>query len=182
MDLVIDIQCCKDAKSSFVAKEVAVVSIEGNHIAHWLVLPPYSAKKLPINIRAENKWLRQSLHGLDWEEGFITKTALHANLNQITKNFDKVYVRGKEKKRILEKIILNEIINLEEDTDNPSFDSLPWNDSFCLIHSTRMTHVAYNCALNYANRLRNWLREQPLDLTINKNEQFTDIEDIINGT
>ena len=101
MDLVIDVQCCKDAKGEFVPKEVAVVSIDGQHIAHWLVLPPYSAKKLPLNIRWENKCLRQSHHGIDWDEGFVTRSSLYAHLQQLTKHFDKIYVRGKEKKKLL---------------------------------------------------------------------------------
>ena len=73
MNLIIDIQCCKDSKKGFIPKEVAAVSSEGNHIGHWIVLPPCLAQKLPFDIRAENKWLRQSLHGIDWKDGLITK-------------------------------------------------------------------------------------------------------------
>lgn len=177
MDLVIDIQFCKGAKNIFIPKEVAVVTLEADQISHWIVLPPHSAKRLSQNIREENKWLCQSFHGIDWDEGFISKTNLIHQLRKITKHFEKVFVRGKEKKKFLEQIILNEIVNLEEQEDAPSFDNLPWNDSFCMIHATRMTHVAFTCALNNATRLKKWLLLQPKDL--GKDEQFTDIQSFI---
>lgn len=179
MDLVIDIQCCRDAKNNIIPKEVAVISLQGNHLAHWIVLPPYSAKKLPLKIRDENKWLRQSLHGIDWEEGFVSKKILYENLRNITKNYDKVYIRGNEKKKLLENIILNEIINLEEDEDTPSFSKLPWDDSFCVMHATRMTHVAFQCAFNHATRLKKYLLTQRKE---KENEQFGDIADFIHCT
>lgn len=177
MSIIIDIQFCKDAKNSFIPKEVAVLSLDCNHLAHWIVLPPYRATKLPLKIRNENKWLRQSLHGLDWDEGTVSRKALCENLQQITKNYDKVYVRGEEKKKFLDTIILNDVINLESNEDNPAFKELPWNDSYCMIHALRMANVGFNCALNNTHRLKKWLLEQPNDLAIN--EQFGDLEDII---
>ena len=177
MDLVIDIQCCKDAKNHVVPKEVALISLQGNHLAHWIVLPPYPARRLTVQTREENKWLRQSLHGIDWDEGFTSRKVVQDQLREITKNYDKVYVRGKEKKNLLENILLNGIINLEEDDENPAFGSLPWDDSFCIFHATRMTHVAFQCAYNHVVRLKKYL----LDERKKTDEQLGDITSFIQG-
>lgn len=179
MDLVIDIQCCKDAKKNSLLKEIAVLTVEGDHVAHWIVLPPYSAKKLPSEVRRENQWLAKNYHGLDWDDGFVYKSALYRNLISITKNFGRVFVRGGEKKKLLENIISNEIINLEGDEDHPAFHDLKWIDSFCMYHSSKLNHISYRCAFNNAVRLRNWLREQPKDSTSLHDEQFRDFTDTL---
>lgn len=100
MDLVIDIQCCMSADNSHLMKEVAVLSLTNDYVGHWLITPPYTAKKLPIDIRKTNKWLSLHKHGIEWEDGYITKPAFINHLRQISKNFEKVYVRGREKKKI----------------------------------------------------------------------------------
>lgn len=54
MDIIVDIQFCKDCNDKSIPKEIAVISLEDNFIAHWLVLPPYSLKKLGDKSRQQN--------------------------------------------------------------------------------------------------------------------------------
>lgn len=165
MDLVVDIQCVMNVNNTYIPKEVALLSLADAYIGHWIVAPPYSAKKLPISVKRTNKWLSRNKHGLEWEDGFITRPALVSHLREICKNVEKVYVRGAEKKKILENIILNEIINLEEDEEEkiPSFADLAWSNTYCILHASRPNaSVAFSCALNNAVRLKNWLKTYQL--------------------
>lgn len=165
MDLVIDIQCVMNANNQHVSKEVAVLSLTDDYMGHWIVAPPYSGKKLPHAVKTTNKWLSRNKHGLEWENGYITKPSLISHLREITKKFEKVYVRGNVKKRILEAIIFNEIINVEDSSDAddeeklPSFAELTSSNTHCILHATRTnSKIAYSCALKRVARLKNWLK------------------------
>lgn len=180
MDLVFDIQCVMNANNIHIPKEVAVVSMSDDYIGHWVVSPPYTGKKLPNIVKTTNKWLSRNKHGLEWEDGYITKPALINHLREITKNFDKIYVRGSEKKKILESIVFNEVINLEEEREEnfPNFATLAWSSTCCIFHSSRRkATVSFSCALNKAIRLKNWLK------TLRENdEQLRNIECALGDT
>lgn len=182
MDLIIDIQCCKNKKNKHIPKEVAVISKNGNHLAHWIIQSPHIAEKLPLEIKRENKWLRHNFHGLDMEDGFVSRTSFNKSLGNISKNFGKVFVRGKEKKQILQGIIPNEIINLEDDKENSSFNDLPLDDTFCIYHSTLFCHKTFNCALNNVVRLKKWMTSPTRDFKQVNNEQLRDIAFVITDT
>ena len=85
MDLVVDIQCVMNANNTHVPKEVALLALADDYIGHWIVAPPYSAKKLPISVKSTNKWLSRNKHGLEWEDGYITRPALMSHLREICK-------------------------------------------------------------------------------------------------
>lgn len=189
MDLVIDIQCVMNANNQNVPKEVAVLSLTDDYMGHWIVAPPYSAKKLSNAIKTTNKWLSRNKHGLEWEDGYITKPTLVSHLREISKKFEKIYVRGSVKKKILEDVVFNEIINIEDcDGDEgeklPSFAELTWSNTRCILHGTRINStISYSCALNRAVRLKNWLkscRQKSFeDIT---NEQFRNFENALVDT
>ena len=175
MDLVFDIQCVKNANNIDVRKEVAVVSVLDDYICNWILAPPYTSKKLPNNIKTTNKWLSRNKHGLEWEDGYITKPALTNHLREITKNFDKIFVRGNEKKKILEGMVYNEVINLAEEREDesfPAFAELAWFNTRCILHAARRkSSTPFSCALNRAECLKNWLKKER-----ENNEQFRDFE------
>lgn len=174
MDLVADIQCVMNANNVHVPKEVSVVSLSDEYIGHWIIAPPYTGKKLPNNVKTTNKWLFRNKHGLEWEDGYMTKPALVNHLREITKNFDKIYVRGAEKKKILESLVFNDVINLEEDQEEryPAFNELMWSSARCILHaSRRQSSVTHSCALNRAVRLKNWLKS-----TRENDEQLRNLE------
>lgn len=175
MDLVFDIQCVMNANNVHIPKEVAVVSMSDDYIGIWILGPPYTGKKLPINVKTTNKWLSRNKHGLEWEDGYITKPALTNHLREITKNFDKIFVRGAEKKKILENMVYNEVINLEEERDGesfPAFAELALSNTQCILHAARRkTSTYFTCALNRAVCLKNWIKAER-----ENDEQFRDFE------
>lgn len=169
MDTVVDIQFFKDINNTVVPKEVAIVALDANFIAHWLILSHTPIDVLSKSVRRENNWLTKHQHGIDYFDGNVTLSKLYKTLRDLTKNTGKIYVRGKEKWLILNRITARDVINLEYDMECPSFDKLPWSDNFCLHHAVKLPHLKYSCALNNAVRLKSWLS--------NKRENYKRIEE-----
>lgn len=160
MDLVVDIQFCKSSENNYTPKEVAVVSLNTDSLSHWIVLPPFSIKKLQCSVRHQNNWLASNKHGLHWLDGDITEKKLVKNLQDISKLADKIYVRGEEKQKFLQGIVTNDIINLEEEPNFPSFKNLQWTDTYCIQHSLKFCYLTYTCALNNAARIKSCVLKQ----------------------
>lgn len=166
MNLVVDIQFCKDCNDKSIPKEIAVISLEENFIAHWLVLSPYSIKKLDDKTRQQNNWLYKHHHGITWSEGDTTQKRVKENLREIFKCSDKIYTRGREKVLFLQDFTTSEIINLEENEACPSFHNLPLTSTYCIYHAKKFEYLTFYCALNNASKLKHWLssqNEQPTD-------------------
>ena len=51
MDLVIDIQCLKDTENNNTAKEIALVTLNGDFHRHWLVFSTACVDDLSDEIR-----------------------------------------------------------------------------------------------------------------------------------
>ena len=180
MALIIDMQFFKDGHNSFVPKELAVTSLNNNFTGHWIVKSSTSIQNLSADVRKENNWLTEHYHGLDYFQGDISLNVLRKKIRELSKkNNGRIFVRGKEKWLILQKLTLREIINLEYDIDCPSFDNLPWSDAYCIYHGMKTSYLKYACALNNVLRLKSWLLSrdpsrglespyQPLDLSYNE--------------
>ena len=59
MDLVIDIQCLKDAENNNAPKGIALVSLNGDFQGHWLVGLTACVDNFSDEIRRQNNWLTQ---------------------------------------------------------------------------------------------------------------------------
>lgn len=157
MNIVVDIQFLKDAKNTVTPKEVAIVALDNNFISHWIISSKDPIHTLSNSARKENNWLTKHHHGLDYFDGDVSKNKVFKVIRDLTKRVEKIYVRGKEKWLLLQKITSCNVINLEYDAECPSFDKLPWCDNFCLYHAIKLPHLKYSCSLNNAFRLKNWL-------------------------
>lgn len=186
MEVIIDIQFCKNSDNKNIPKEVAIVSVNDEYTGHWIVLPPYSVKRLHLDARMQNNWLTQNHHGLTWFDGDVTHKSLQKNLNDIAKQVGKIYVRGRDKVDFLQTFLINEIINLEDDETCPSFENLTWRNYYCIKHALKFCYLSYSCALNNAYKLKVWLKHQRTVVTLSEHkenkivakedEQYTDIE------
>ena len=179
MDLVIDIQFCKDANDKNVPKEVAILALNKDFSSHYMILPPYSIKKLPSKVRCQNNWLMQNHHALTWLDGDVSQRTLQKNLETISRYSNKVYVRGREKLVFLQGVIHNEIINLEDDDNCPSFENLDSTGKYCLQHGIKSPDLSFHCAMNNAGKLKFWLN-QIKTLEDNNIDIFLSIENIDN--
>ena len=156
--IIVDIQFCKDCNDKSIPKEIAVISLEDNFIAHWLVLPPYSLKKLDDKSRRQNNWLHKNHHGTTWAEEDVTQKRVRENLKDIFEYSGKLYVRGRDKVLFLQDFSTNEIINLEENDACPSFHDLIWTNTYCMYHAAKFSYLSLHCALNNAAKLKNHLK------------------------
>lgn len=179
MDLVIDVQFCKDANDKNVPKEVAVLALNKDFSSHWMVLPPYTIKKLPSKVRCQNNWLMQNHHGLTWLDGDISQRTLLKNLESISRYTNKIYVRGHEKLVFLQGVVHNEVINLEDDENCPSFENLSSTGKYCLQHGIKSPYLSFHCAMNNVGKLKFWLNQRKT-LENNNIEILLSLENIDN--
>lgn len=169
MDLIVDIQFCIDMRGKNIAKEIAVLALKNNYVAHWIVSPPYSIQKLGDEVRRQNGWLQKNIHCIPWTDGDVSQTRVKKNLSEILRNVGKIYVRGREKVAFLSDLTISEIINLEENDDCPSFEKLTWVDTYCLYHASKFGYLGFSCAFNNAAKLKFWLKKSQ---KTNNDEQF----------
>ncbi|XP_036150639.1 uncharacterized protein LOC118648436 [Monomorium pharaonis] len=164
MDIVIDIQGFKDTEESFFPKEVAVVSVNTAHCAHWIIAQPYSFTELSTRSKSQNNWLSKNFHGIEWFEGDTPYKNLCRHLRAVTQLTNRIFTRGADKSAFIQRITSRNIINLEEEQECPSFHRLPQLEQTCLIHNikSKTNNREYTCALNNALRIRKWLKDYGL--------------------
>lgn len=164
MDFVIDIQGFKDAEESFFPKEVAVVSVNSAHCAHWIITQPYSFTELSARSKSQNNWLSKNFHGIEWFEGDTPYKNLCRHLRAIAQLTNRIFTRGADKSAFIQRITSRNVINLEEEQECPSFHRLPQLEQTCLIHNikSKTNNREYTCALNNALRIRKWLKDYGL--------------------
>lgn len=164
MDLIVDVQFCRDVNEKLIPKEVAILSLKENFLAHWIVSPPHSIKKLNNTVRKQNHWLLRNKHGFSWLDAGISQKNLRKSIRNISEHADKIFVRGKDKKVFIQEIVTNNVINLEENDTCPSLANLTWVNTYCIHHSVKFCYLTYACALNNTAKLKLWLtnREETL--------------------
>lgn len=156
---VVDVQFLKDARDEYSPKEIAIASVAGEYFAHWVIAPENDLTTLSEEARKKNAWLATHHHGIDYFEGESRLEQVSMTLRNLCKKFEKIYVRGNQKRDFLRKIVARDIVNLEEDASCPTLDSLPINDTRCLLHGYLLKDGKnFKCALNNACRIKDWLR------------------------
>jgi len=160
MDIIVDIQGFKDVEESFFPKEVAIVSINNAHYAHWIIAQPCSFTELPARSKSQNNWLSKNFHGIEWFEGDTPYKNLCRHLKTIAQFTNQIFTRGKDKSAFLQRITSRNVINLEEEKECPPFHQLPQLEQACLFHSikSKTNNQEYTCALNNALRIRKWIK------------------------
>lgn len=160
MSVIIDIQGLKDKCNNFLPKEVAIVSLTDDYIGYWLVKPPCAYADLPPNIKRQNAWLKIHCHGIAWSEGDTSLEAIEQILKKTAEQADRIFTRGSVKSTYLTNLTGCFVVNLEEeDNEHPtSFKRLDsGRGTRCIYHSLLHTRPSYNCSLDYATRIKEWL-------------------------
>ena len=108
MEYVVDVQGFKAADNEFVFKEVAIAALEDDPTPSvYSFKSPYRWDNLPSECKSTNRWLELNYHGIPWSSGEIPYTKLVESVQYGLINAKKVYVKGLEKKRWLQGILLN---------------------------------------------------------------------------
>lgn len=168
MAFVIDVQFVKDKFNKHIPKEVTIVSLNQEFLAHWIITPPHHhTTQLPSNVIRQNNWLKHHHHGLDWHDGNVTKSSLIRSLREICGNCEFVYVRGLYKKIWLLETITNNIIDLScERFKCPAFHDLVSGGKHCMSHGVKPHYLKYTCALNNATLLREWIKNHLSEIQV----------------
>ncbi|OXU17871.1 hypothetical protein TSAR_001538, partial [Trichomalopsis sarcophagae] len=87
--------------------------------AHWIIASTCNTRFLKKDILRENNWLTLHYHGLDWYDGDVSLKKIYKTMHDICRKANKIYVRGEEKAKLLNKITTREVINLEEAYECP---------------------------------------------------------------
>lgn len=158
IDYIVDVQGFYDRHGEFLPKEIAVLGIDCRVFRHWIVkynVKEHSIINLPVSVLASNTYLTCHHHGLEWYDGESNLNDVYMTLRKITRNALRIYVRGYQKKELLQTMLGRQILNLEE-YRCPSFKNLPQgNEHFCTEHAEMKQYFA--CALAYTYKLRDWL-------------------------
>lgn len=129
---IIDIQCILGINNKYFIKEMSIVDTETWTTQHWIFK---NSKLLQDNkSRKTNKWLERNYHQLSIEYGDIEYEELSRILNSL--KFDCIYVKGEQKKQLLNEYIQHlTIINIE-DLGCPRLDQICDEETLpcCIFH------------------------------------------------
>lgn len=126
---VIDLQGFQLGRS-FVVKELAIY--DGNRLAHYVFKPPIPYINLSYKDRRRVNWLERNHHSLRYSDGHVHFSEFPLILKRFTKNFQKVYVKGHQKKDILKLYLDIPIVNLENFKNTPALRETVSN--CCMYH------------------------------------------------
>lgn len=112
MNLILDLQCFRLEKNTFVVKELA--GYDGQKIFHVVFKPPFPFDMLSLDLQKQAKWLTNNHHFMEWCAGSIPLHLFDKILQDITVSADRVYVKGKEKADYIRKLISTPVIEFEE--------------------------------------------------------------------
>lgn len=163
----VDLQGFRGENKQFIPKEVAVISADGNNLAIFILKPPENYAKQSYNVKKSIKYLENKHHGLAWTSGSVNFEEFHTEVARILENFEKVYVKGQEKKEVLS--FLNKTVVNLEDLECPSLKVLKKRTVAvrCLNHNIREPFCALENVLILSDWWRNEYTGSPESATIN---------------
>lgn len=165
MDYVIDIQGVRDKENKFIPKEVTFVSLLGQVSGHWIVSPPYPYNELTCDLKTTNDYILKNLN-IQWFDGDISIRKLLYHFSNLAREASRIYVKGAEQARYVEKKIARSVINIDDYTTTASYCELKRKFScekkVCFHHAFqaqkhRCDDFQDTCSLRRVNLIKNWL-------------------------
>lgn len=157
MNFVVDIQGFTYKESyNFLPKEVAILTVHKEYLAHWIVSPPVPFSALRKVSKLSNTWLSDNLHGLEWVEDGISIHQLHSKLRRIARVASTFTVFSKDVAEYLQDIVGRSVITLANDPECPSLCKLKSQDQFCIYHGIERSQL-FNCAVNNVYKIREYV-------------------------
>jgi len=155
--VVVEIECLRGIDSKLVIRELAVA--HRDCVECYQFLPPQ--QKEPPEARIHNSWIKRNLNGLSWSMGYIPYEYLPIILRRISRRFDKIYIKGLEKKTMLSNILgsSNQIIDLDS-ISAPKYKDLKQELSAkCVFHFGNNKQ----CALDKSLKFYMWLLRKKIE-------------------
>jgi len=166
---IVDFQAFKDEYNRYILKEMAIISVHTNEVAHCLIKPPHVLSKLSSNSRASVKYLQRNHHGIFWEDGYTSYTEAIRLLKDITENAEKILIKGLERARYIETITGKPTVDFDS-LHCPRAKQLPCISSApdCFYYRHTSTYQAYfeACSLKRVYKLKRWYLEYLKSTTV----------------
>jgi hypothetical protein len=110
-----DVQMLRGKYGEYVVKEFSVFDARRDCIPKTRTfLPPYNEDKIPHEYLQQNTYVTQHVHGLPWNSGTLPYFFRRYVIQELTEGYSRLYVKGEEKKRLLQTLVENvEVINIE---------------------------------------------------------------------
>ncbi len=152
-----DVQMLRNAEGSYIVKEFSVYDAEWDACKTVSFLPPHAESLLPLRYQTQNTFVTNHINGLAWDSGYIPYDQCHQTLYELTKTYTFIYVKGEQKRKLLNSILNREfgIFNIE-DLGCPKLSNLP--RLVVPYHGIDHLGVPYHaCAEINARRIGLWL-------------------------
>lgn len=154
--LIVDLQFVIGNNNQYYLKEMAT-----NHNTSIITMlyhfkPPYPKEELNVIAKNQNNYNQENINGLNWSDGQINYNDIPAIMESFS-IYDKIYVKGLQKKTFLEKYLTNQIIDWENDI--PPLTKLLNYDSYCQIHLKSDSHKKKCAVKNCINILMHGLKQ-----------------------
>ena len=111
MATLIDFQFMQ-TESGYILKEIAIIDTD-MRISNYIIKPPFHYSQLTHRERKQLKWIQCNYSNLSWASGEYAFESIEKILTQELGKSTKIYVKGNEKKKLLEKYSIY-AINMED--------------------------------------------------------------------
>lgn len=164
---VIDLQGFNYGNDSYMWKEISIFDTSNEKYSHKMIKMPHQLSLFNEVIQTHMDWLRDYVHGLDWNSCYGDFLLYEELADFIKKRVDNevILVKGAEKKKWLETFLSNQIIDLH-DEGCPNLEEL--KSVFKSYHCNEHYFNTLNCSLENVYFLYYWYvyckKINPLDI------------------
>jgi len=155
---ILDIECVLGTNSKYLIKEMSVIDTNSCATQHWLFKHSSSTVQ-NAKSRRVNLWLLRNYHQLSLDCGDVEYKEIERILNSL--KFDIIYVKGEEKRQIIEKFIPQiKVINMENlgcprlNTILNDYNERDFSFQPCCIYHSYLN--PRNCTFNKIFALKKW--------------------------
>ncbi|KAK3919706.1 Calbindin-32 [Frankliniella fusca] len=152
-----DMQMLRGAKDEYVIKEFSLYSSQYDGSRGTTIFkPPYAETILTPEQRKRNTYISRHIHGLKWNSGTVPYEHLGDMIQDLLRDYNRIYVKGVEKLRLLLGYAPPGVLvyNIERD-GCPRLKTLP--KLFVSFHgSEHSVFPIHNCAELNAKRIGLW--------------------------
>ena len=146
-------QCFKNDQNEFIVKELTILKREGAP-ENFLFLPPYPENQLSSRTQKINYYCTRKIHGLNWDDGKTDYYGLGVILKSRCRGYDLVLTKGSEKRRYLEKILQQKVIDMD-DLILRKYEEMPLPTDF---QGCPFEHGNKRCSCKNAEKIRSYMK------------------------
>ena len=150
-----DIQMLRDSEGNYVIKEFCIYNSKWDITNTMMFKSPHCESLIPPNYMRQNNYTTNVIHGIHWNAGDIPFELCYGYMRQLTSSYLYIYVKGEQKRRILQTILYGSAVINIETLGCPKLSVLP--RMFVPYHCTEHgIYPHHTCASLNARRIGLW--------------------------